>query len=148
MSLWAGSRPDGRGRAYDEVFAAAQPEQPPPVQPVALRTVVLVALGAVTVALALALADRDRFSRGKVRSGWNAVPMTCDTSRIDRDGGAIELFQCRSIGAGTLPPGLYLSPGSRWISDVTGREALFSAIEISRAGELTGWAAYGASRAR
>lgn len=122
------------------------PDGPPPVaaQPpfnprvAAVRLLVLAAI----VGLAAALAGRGSVTLAEVPSSWGPVPMTCDTARFEEEDRAVELFSCRATAGGTLPPGVYRSPASRWTSDLTRRDALVNEMVIAPDGDLTGVAVY------
>ena len=103
----------------------------------------MVLIGVITAALAGAIVTgRTVHIHETVGSAWEEIPMLCDTTRWERGGTALELFECRALGGGRLPPGRYLSPDSQWSSDLTGRPAVASAIRITRDGDLAGFAVY------
>lgn len=106
--------------------------------PLVLGTVATLAVGAV----ALAQDGSGSLTFEEVPSGWEDVPMTCDTMRIERGNRAIERFRCRALGGRPLPVGVFRPPGSTWTSDITRRPARDSRIEISEDGDVVGWAIY------
>jgi hypothetical protein len=149
-SLWADPEPDEPVAHPDVVTRVLddEPEAPPPRPPkerrkVSPRAWIIGAIAAVViVALASAMADHGKITVTDVPSSWDTTAMTCDTTRIERGARAFEIFRCHALGGGTLPPGIYTAPGSRWNSDIDRRAAVINAMEISRDGQLTGWAVY------
>ena len=152
-SLWADPLPE-EPRPNADVVARVLPEEPeepkpsPParqpspqrVHPPAL--VVGFALAFTIVALASLMGDRGSLSVEDVPSFWGDVPMTCKTARIVQGPRALEMFRCHALTGESLPAGFYRSPTDQWTSDITRRPAAENAMEISRDGELRGWAAY------
>lgn len=145
-SLWADSPAEQPGDAYLDIFRErdAAPPVAPPSDERATRALFL-GMGCLTAVLliALNLADRGSFTVARTPSAWGDIPMTCEAVRVQRQGAAIELFSCRAVDAGRLPPGLYRSPQSRWTSDITRRDAFANMIRIAPGGRMNGWAVYG-----
>jgi hypothetical protein len=156
--LWASSLAR-QPRAGDDVVATWERDDdddddepsPPPAPAPAAATVhdfwpQAIALGAalfaVLVLVAAALTSSGTLTVRDVSSGWDDVPMTCRTLRLEDGDRALEAFRCHAVGAGRLPPGVYRSPDSQWTSDITRRDALADAMRISRSGVLTGVAVY------
>ena len=96
----------------------------------------------IVLALVTALSARGSLLVDDLPSAWGDVPMNCDTTRIERQERAVELFRCRALGGRGLPPGVYRSPESQWTSDVTRRDARASVVRITPDGEVTGWGLY------
>ena len=106
--------------------------------PLVLGLVAALAVGAV----AIAQDGTGALMFEEVPSGWEDVPMTCDTMRIEQGERAIERFRCRALGGRGLPSGVFGPPESNWNSDITRRPARDARIEISKDGDVVGWAAY------
>lgn len=155
-SLWADPPPEEEGDAFPDVrvrWLEPDAEEEPAASPPAgdpeedrprRQLAPALALAAVVVALlVLALVNPGgSLTAGVVPSGWGDVKMRCDTVRSEGGGGAWEGFTCRASDGGRLPPGIYVTPDSQWISDITRRRAAYNEIVISRDGELRGWAIY------
>ncbi len=117
------------------------PRPPAPRFPARFAAVTAVAASAVLLAAALLGRGAGDVSVADLPSAWGDIPMTCATTRIEGATKTIELFRCRAE-AGSLPPGLYRSPGTIWSSDVDRRPSLEHRIRISPSGRLTGSAVY------
>ena len=122
-----------------------EPPAPAPAPPFPARfAAVAVALTAAAILLAGTLGTRTgEVTIADLPSEWGDIRMTCATTRIEGEGGALELFRCEAVGGGGLPPGLYRSPETIWQSDFDHRAALDHQILISPSGRLTGRAIYG-----
>lgn len=147
--LWAGSLADQPRSDYDDVIVRVleEPEEAPPPprdrRPAGRGSLVAGVLLTIGIAALVIALDRPQsLTVADVPSYWGDVPMTCHTARLEQDDGAIEWFWCRAVGGRSLPPGLYRSPESQWISDITRRRARESRIRISADGEVAGWARY------
>src|SRR4051794_13356896 len=128
-SLWADplahepERPaDVVARVIPEEPEEPQPQPPEPEadaespRPVGLAVALAVAALLATVMVALAANQTTGLSVKveDVPSRWEDVPMRCHTARLAQGGRAVELFRCRALGGGVLPPGVYRSPDSQW----------------------------------
>ena len=147
--LWADSladqpRPDVIARVVeDEDDAPPPPPRPEDGPPGHLRALAFAALPLLAVmAVLLARESGGSLTVEDVPSFWNDIPMTCHTVRLEQDARAVEWFQCRALGGGSLPPGLYESVDSRWRSDLTRERARSSRIRIAPDGKLVGRASY------
>ena len=135
--LWAEAL---RGKPAPKPEAPAKPKPPSFPAGTALAMVALVALGVLFGVIVNA--QSSRVTIADLESYWGNVEMTCATVRIEEDGRTLEIFRCRALGAGRLPPGAYGPPESNWNSDFDRRRAADHAIRISPAGEVLGWALY------
>lgn len=147
MPLWADALAEQPDRGFDDVFAEIVPEEPeetPRDSPLsALRVPAAFVTAVVLTAAAVATSTRDiDVTFTEVPSAWGQVPMECATTRLEQGPRALELFRCRAVGAGRLPPGRYGSPESQWTSDITRVDAVVSRIVIERSGQMEGWAVY------
>ena len=151
--LWADSLARQPERDFDDVSVRWEHDEPAAVPkpprtdegdrrrvafgPFLVGLVVLAALAWMVTA-----SPRGGLTVKDVPSAWGDVPMTCRTARLEQDGGAVEVFHCRAVGGGSLPPGTYRSPDSQWTSDITRVDARADVIEITPDGRVDGWAAY------
>jgi hypothetical protein len=141
--LWASSLADQPRREEDFAPVAPVKRAAPTRRRPGQGAAAVVAIVAVVAVLLMApLAERSALLIEDVPSYWGDVQMTCHTARFADDDRALELFNCRAIDGGTLPPGVYGSPDDTWTSDITRRDARVNRIRISPDGALTGWAAY------
>lgn len=100
------------------------------------------ALVTVVLAASIVSSRSSDITRQTVASAWGDVAMACDTRRFTEGDRAFELFTCRAVDGGRLPPGLYRSPRDLWRSDLTGQEARGNVLRITGGGTLTGVAVY------
>ena len=139
--LWSGH--EDEPEVADEAVREPAPPSDIVTQPLRPAAVAFGAIAAIfVVALATTLPGRGTLAVGEVPSYWERIPMRCETARIQQPDRAIELFRCRALAGGRLPPGVYRSPGSQWTSDITRRDARANVIRIGPDGELRGWAIY------
>jgi hypothetical protein len=150
VSLWADPLP--QPEREPDVVARVLPDEPeepdgspPPSEAPQRRPrgmVIGVLAAVILVLLATARSGGGTLAVEDVPSSWDEVPMTCRTARFEERARAIELFSCRALGIGSLPPGVYRSPSARWNSDITRREARANGMTISPEEMLKGWAIY------
>lgn len=144
--LWAGPRADEVPRPPEPVEPAppvAEPDEPPRPAPRSPANLLgwLAALAAVAFTVVL-IGRSSSFTLADVPSSWEDIEMTCRTARFEEPNHSFELFRCRAIDGGELPPGRYRSPEAQWTSDITRVDARASLIRITRDGVLDGWAIY------